>query len=98
MPSGLMMRRIVLPQAVALMLPPFGNSSLQLLKSTAACSLIAIHELVFRGRIVVENTGRAFDTFVVLFLIFLVITLPMVLVLVRMERRAGRGLDIGRPV
>ena len=42
-------RRIILPQAVAVMVPPFGNELIDMLKFTSLLSLIAIHDLAYRA-------------------------------------------------
>jgi polar amino acid transport system permease protein len=49
--------RVVLPQAVVEMLPPFTNLFIQLLKSTALLSLVVVDEVVRQGQLLVPNLG-----------------------------------------
>jgi polar amino acid transport system permease protein len=46
MPHWLMMRRIILPQAVKIILPPMGNEAINLIKDTALCSVITVTEIL----------------------------------------------------
>lgn len=67
------MRRVLLPQALAAMLPPFGNLAIELLKNTALVSLIAITELTFAAQVARSATLESAQIFsMVLVLYFLV--------------------------
>ncbi len=46
---GLILRLVVLPQAIRIVLPPVGNYFISLFKDTALVSTISIGELIFRG-------------------------------------------------
>ncbi len=48
--------RIILPQAIARMLPPFGNLAVELLKNTALVSLVGLTDLMFQGKILRDAT------------------------------------------
>jgi polar amino acid transport system permease protein len=97
MPHWLMMRRIVLPQALLAMLPPFGNLLIELMKGTAFVSLIAITELTFAGRQILQTEGlaRREETYVLTLLLYLLLAIPIILVVRRLERRVGRGIGLG---
>ena len=43
------MRRIVLPQAMRVIIPPTGNETISMLKTTSLASVIAVTELLVRG-------------------------------------------------
>src|SRR4051812_5480819 len=47
----LRMRRVILPQAIPRMLPPFGNVAIDTLKATALVSLVTVSDLTFRAQI-----------------------------------------------
>ncbi|WP_137391530.1 ectoine/hydroxyectoine ABC transporter permease subunit EhuC [Rhodoligotrophos defluvii] len=70
--------KILIPQAVPLMLPPFGNLMIELLKATALVSLITVHDLTFQALTLQQTTMRTLEPFAVVlvgyFLIALVIT------------------------
>ena len=44
------MRRIILPQAIVAMIPPWGNLFIELLKATALVSLITVSDLDLQGQ------------------------------------------------
>lgn len=59
------MRRIILPQALVIMLPPWGNLLIELLKGTALVSLIAVADLMFEAKQINGTTflsAQAFGT------------------------------------
>lgn len=96
MPGRLALRRVILPQAVVMMLPPFGNEAVQILKDTSLCSLITIQEISFRGRVLVQNTHRPIETYLLLLLVYFVMAYPIVKGITAMSKRATRNLSIGR--
>ncbi len=64
------MFRIVLPQALPMMLPPAGNLAIELLKNTALVSMIAVHELTFTAQLLRASTletGFIFSIVLVLY-------------------------------
>lgn len=84
--------RVILPQAFVLMLPPFGNLLIELLKATALVSLITIPEMTFRGLSLRQTTGRTPEIFTWLLLLYFVIAYPLTLGVRWLERRVGRFL------
>lgn len=82
------MRHVILPQAVVEMLPPFNNLLIQLLKATALLSLVSIDELTRRGLRLAEQTPDTLLLFVLLLVLYFVLS-SIVTGLVRiLERRA----------
>ena len=57
------MRRIILPQAAVIMLPPWGNLLIELLKATALVSLITLHDLTFIGNQLNNITFKTTEIF-----------------------------------
>jgi polar amino acid transport system permease protein len=89
------MRRVILPQAIAEMLPPFNNLFIQLLKSTAILSLIPnLVDVTRQGRdVLVPNFGdQIVLIFVVMLLIYLVLALVITAAMRAAERAAARKL------
>lgn len=97
MSHWLMMRRIVLPEAVPAMLPPFGNLLIELMKGTALVSLIAITELTFAGRQILQTEGlaRREETYLLTLALYIAIAIPIIVVFRLVERRVGGGLEVG---
>ncbi|GAA2408524.1 ectoine/hydroxyectoine ABC transporter permease subunit EhuC [Actinomadura vinacea] len=86
------MRRVLLPQAVALMLPPFGNLLIELMKGSAIVSLITIGDLTFRAKQIQSSTGETLWTYVAILLIYFVIAQLLQLFVRYAERRVDRML------
>jgi polar amino acid transport system permease protein len=89
MTPGLRMRRVILPQALVLMMPPFGNLLIELLKATALVSLITIPDITFRGVTLQQTTGRTTEIFLWLLVIYFAIAYPMTLGVRWIERRVS---------
>lgn len=90
------MRRIILPQAVQLMLPPWGNLLIELLKGTALVALISVADLMFQARQINASTFLSAQSFgtalVIYYLLARGIVTPFMRWLERaMARRLGRA-------
>lgn len=75
MSYGQAMRLVILPQALRVVLPPLGNDFIAMLKDTALASAIAVPELTHVGRLLSARTFRAFETYNMVALLYLVMTL-----------------------
>jgi polar amino acid transport system permease protein len=81
------LRRVLLPQAVALMLPPFGNLLIELMKGSAVVSLISITDLMMRAQQLRQSTGQTTAVFVVILVIYFVLAQVLQLLVRYLERR-----------
>ena len=81
------MRYIILPQAVRVVLPPLGNEFVTLLKDSSLVSVLAVSDLTRRGREYVARSFLSFDTFTMVALIYLVLTLFFTRLFAMIERR-----------
>ncbi|MDR7520227.1 MAG: amino acid ABC transporter permease [Armatimonadota bacterium] len=75
MSYGQAMRFVILPQAIRIVLPPLGNDFIAMLKDSALASAIAVPELTQSGRLFSARTFRAFETYNMVALLYLVMTL-----------------------
>ncbi len=66
---------VVLPQAMRTILPPVGNECIAMLKDTSLVSIIAVADLLRRGREYAAQTFEYFETYTVIALVYLIITL-----------------------
>jgi polar amino acid transport system permease protein len=86
--------RIILPQALPVMIPPFGNALVTMLKFTALVSLVTIQELSFRASLVRTSTGDSATVYSFTLLVYFVLALilggSVKLLERRVNRRAGR--------
>jgi len=87
------MRHIVLPQALPLMLPTFGNNDIELLKGTAVVSLISLSDMTFQAQVVRAQTGSTLIPFATILLLYFVMAWLISLGMRWLERRVSRGLD-----
>ena len=71
------MRFVVLPQAVRIMLPPFCNYAIQLLKDTSLVSAVAAPEIMFRARNLVMETYLSMQIYLLVAAIYLCISIPL---------------------
>jgi polar amino acid transport system permease protein len=89
------MWRIIVPQALLTMLPPFGNLLIELLKSTALVSLITLADLTFQGQILRSATLQSAEIFGLVLLLYFVVAWCISQVMRGLERRLARGRDYG---
>ncbi len=80
-------RYIILPQSVSLMLPPLTGEAIQLVKSSAIVSVIAVAELTTIGRNLISDTYMSFEIWFTVAIIYLVITLLMSFGVSALEQR-----------
>ena len=81
------MRYIVLPQAIRVILPPVSNEFVTLLKDSSLVSILAVSDLTRRGREYVAVSFDSFNTFTMVALIYLILTLFFTRVSTAVERR-----------
>jgi polar amino acid transport system permease protein len=85
-----LMRRVVLPQAVRRMLPPFMNQSIIQLKNTSLVSTIAVPDLLYQGQLITADTYRPLETYTMVAVIYFVLLFPMTLLVQYYEQRLRR--------
>ena len=90
------MRRIILPQALVIMLPPWGNLLIELLKGTALVSLISVADLMFQAKQINASTFLSSQSFGTALIIYYILARFMVTPFMRwlerfMARRLGRA-------
>lgn len=85
------MRRVVLPQAVRRMIPPFVNQSITQLKNTSLVSTIAVPDLLYNGTLITADTYRPLEVYTVVAAVYFVLLLPSTLLAQAYERRLAKG-------
>ncbi len=83
------MRHIVLPQAFRNMLPALGNYFISMMKDSSLLSVLAVQDLTYKGRLYSGSTFRFQETYLVLTVLYLCITL----LLSGLQRRLERKLE-----
>ena len=87
---------VIIPQAVRIMIPPFGNLAVEVLKGTALVSLITITDLVKKALQLDTTTFRTFEIFALLLVLYFLMGQVIIAVTHGMEKVANRGVDRGR--
>jgi len=84
---GQAMWYIILPQAFRRILPALGNEFIALLKDSSLVSVITLEELTRKGQLIIGRTYKPFEIWIMVALIYLVMTLTMSRLVAYMERR-----------
>ena len=83
------MRYVILPQAIRIVLPPLGNQFINLVKNSSVLAMVAGLDLMYYGDFVAMETFNTFDTYILVGLIYLVITLPLTFATRKLEAKLG---------
>jgi len=83
------MTYIVLPQALARMLPPIGSNMIVIVKDSSLASFIAVPELTYQAHVLQASTFRPIEVLTVVAVIYFLINYPLGLLVSYLERRSG---------
>jgi len=98
MSSGKTMRRIVLPQAMRVIVPPTGNETIAMVKDTSLLIALPLTtELFFQLSSIGSRTFKTFPAFVAASIWYLVITSILMVGQFYLERHFGRGFGQKKP-
>ncbi len=92
MSRRLLMRRIILPQAIRIVIPAIGNFFVSIFKDSALVSVITMRDLMFSGQLLASATFKHFEIFALVGLIYFIISYPTAKLVDYIEAR----LDIHR--
>lgn len=87
------MRHVILPQALLVMLPTFGNNAIELLKATSVVSLISLADMTFQAQVVRAQTGDTLLPFATILILYFAMASAISWGMRGLERRMARGLD-----
>lgn len=87
------MRHIIIPQALLVMLPTFGNNAIELLKATAIVSLISLSDMTFQAQVVRAQTGNTAFAFLTILVLYFAMASAISFGIRALERYLSRGLD-----
>lgn len=86
----LIMRRVILPQAIRVFLPPYGNTMIMMLKDSSIASAITVAELTRGGQLIAASTFKNMTVFTLVALLYLTMSLPLTLFATWLEKKYGR--------
>ncbi|WP_034538346.1 amino acid ABC transporter permease [Carnobacterium inhibens] len=81
------MRYIILPQAFKIVIPPLGNQFINLVKNSSVLAMVTGLDLMYQGDLIASETFNTFDSYILIGLIYLIITLPLTYLMSYIERR-----------
>ncbi|GAA3664765.1 amino acid ABC transporter permease [Nocardioides ginsengisoli] len=85
------MRRIVLPQAMRVIIPPTGNETIGMLKSTALVSVLAVPDLLYSAQVIYARNFQTIPLLIVASVWYLVVTSVLTVGQFYLERHYARG-------
>ena len=83
-------RHVVFPQAFRTILPPLGNDFVAMLKDSSLVSVLGVADITQLGKVIAAGNFRYFETYNVVALIYLTMTIGLSLLLRRLEGRLRR--------
>lgn len=75
--EGQVMWYIILPQAFKTILPPLGNQFINLIKNSSILAMVSGFDLMYQGDLIASETFNTFDSYIIVGLLYLVLTLPL---------------------
>ena len=87
MTHGMIVRRLILPLAIRVILPPLGNTSIMLLKDSSIASTITVAELTRQGQLLAVSTFKNMTVYTLVALLYLAMSLPLSFLTRRLERK-----------
>jgi len=92
MSRALALRRIIVPQAVRIVIPPVVNDFIALFKDTSVCSVVTLVELTKRFSVLSQSTQATIELMLITAALYMLMSYPLSVVAGRLERRmAGVG-------
>jgi len=91
------MRRIVLPQAMRVIIPPTGNETISMLKTTSLVSVIAVKDLLYAGQLIYAVNYQQIPLLITVSIWYLAVTTLLSIGQYFLERRYGRGFRRNEP-
>src|SRR4051794_40404772 len=97
MTYGQKMRKVVLPQAFRVIIPPTGNEFIAMMKDTALVSFLGVNiasaEIFRRAQLVGKSDFKNLEAYVAVALVYWGLTVLFTFFQARLEKRIGRGYD-----
>ena len=89
LPERRIFRRIILPQAVQVMVPSLINQTILQLKNTSLVSTVAVGDLLYQGSVITAASYRPLEVYTTIAVLYFVVLYPLTLVADQIERRLG---------
>jgi polar amino acid transport system permease protein len=97
LPAWARFRHIILPQAMMIILRPAGNMLIGLLLSSSLVSLVTLNDLTYQGMVLRYETGLTAQVFLILLVIYFLLSTLIAKMVDLSERWVRRGIDPSSP-
>lgn len=88
------MRLVIMPQAIRMMLPEFGNYLIQILKATSLVSLISLTDVLYYGNLLrSSNISLAPTVYLLILVFYFILALPLIWLSRKFERISRKGVE-----
>lgn len=91
------MRRVVLPQAIPEMIPPFNNLLIELLKATALVSAVSVADITFAAQLSRLATGDSLEIYSIILVLYFVLAFILTRLMRLLERKAKASIGQAPP-
>jgi len=91
MRPSLTMSRIVLPQAIRIVIPTLGNYFVALFKDTSLASFLTLQELLFSGQIIISRTYDYFTIYTMVLFMYFLVGYPSLILVRYLEKMTKNG-------
>jgi His/Glu/Gln/Arg/opine family amino acid ABC transporter permease subunit len=91
MTRALSLRRIILPQAIRLVVPALGNYLISLFKDTALCSVVSVQEVLFSAQLIAARNYQYLKIYTVVGILYFIVGFAAARLVNHLEARARRG-------
>ncbi len=90
MPRAMALRRVVVPQAVRIVIPPVVNDFIALFKDTSVCSVVTLVELTKRFSVLSQSTQASVELMLLTAALYMLMSYPLSLLAGRLEKAMAR--------
>ena len=84
------MRYVILPQAMKIVIPPLGNQFINLVKNSSVLAFVAGFDLMYQAQLIAFSTFQTIDTYIVVGLFYLILTLPLSYYMRHLEKKLAK--------
>ncbi|MDF1494925.1 amino acid ABC transporter permease [Caproiciproducens sp. CPB-2] len=81
------MKRVILPQAVKIMIPSIMNQFITTIKDTSILSVVSVRELTLSGQIIIANNYRPFEVYAIVAIMYFIFITILTMISKKMERK-----------
>lgn len=89
MKRGMIMRRVIAPQAFKISLPPYGNNLIMLLKDSSQTSTITVAELTLQTKLIAASSFQNLTVFSMGAVGYLILSIPLIILVSKLEKKMG---------